>query len=101
MQQSQKSIEGGKAMARKYHDYLIEQLKDHDEAVAHLNVALEESFKGVDFLQSISENRQLTTLLLGRFHKIMLDLNETRCTLLHAFYLVCRCLAKSFGATLF
>lgn len=34
------------ARSRKYHDFLIEQLKDHDEAVAYLNVALEESLKG-------------------------------------------------------
>lgn len=31
------------ARSRKYHDFLMEQLKDHDEAVAYLNVALEES----------------------------------------------------------
>jgi probable addiction module antidote protein len=34
------------ARSRKYQDYLIEQLKDHDEAVAYLNAALEESLKG-------------------------------------------------------
>jgi probable addiction module antidote protein len=34
------------ARSRKYHDFLIEQLKDHDEAVAYLNAALEESLKG-------------------------------------------------------
>ena len=30
----------------KYQDWLIDQLKDHDEAVAYLNAALEESLKG-------------------------------------------------------
>ena len=34
------------ARSRKYQDFLIEQLKDHDEAVAYLNAALEESLKG-------------------------------------------------------
>lgn len=32
--------------SRKYQDFLIEHLKDHDEAVAYLNAALEESLKG-------------------------------------------------------
>ncbi len=31
---------------KKYQDWLIEKLKDHDEAVAYLNAALEESLKG-------------------------------------------------------
>ncbi len=31
---------------KKYQDFLIEQLNDHDEAVAYLNAALEESLKG-------------------------------------------------------
>lgn len=31
---------------KKYQDWLIEKLKDHDEAVAYLNTALEESLKG-------------------------------------------------------
>lgn len=34
------------ARSRKYQDWLIERLKDHDEAVAYLNAALEESLKG-------------------------------------------------------
>ena len=34
------------ARSRKYQDFLIEELKDHDEAVASLNAALEESLKG-------------------------------------------------------
>ncbi|WP_194847938.1 addiction module antidote protein [Candidatus Neptunochlamydia vexilliferae] len=34
------------AKSRKYQDWLIERLKDHDEAVAYLNAALEESLKG-------------------------------------------------------
>ena len=33
------------ARSKKYQDFLIEQLKDHDEAVAYLNAALEESLK--------------------------------------------------------
>ncbi len=31
---------------RKYEEYLIESLKDHDAAVAYLNAAFEESLKG-------------------------------------------------------
>ncbi len=31
---------------RKYEEWLIESLKDHDAAVAYLNAALEESLKG-------------------------------------------------------
>ncbi len=34
------------ARNRKYQDFLIEELKDHDEAVAYLNATLEESLKG-------------------------------------------------------
>jgi probable addiction module antidote protein len=34
------------ARSRKYHDELIKALKDHEEAVAYLNEALEESLKG-------------------------------------------------------
>jgi probable addiction module antidote protein len=34
------------AKNKKYQDFLIEQLKDHDEAIAYLNSALEESLKG-------------------------------------------------------
>ena len=30
----------------KYQDFLIEHLKNHDEAVAYLNAAFEESLKG-------------------------------------------------------
>jgi len=32
--------------SRNYQDFLIEHLKDHDETVAYLNAALEESLKG-------------------------------------------------------
>lgn len=32
--------------SEKYQDWLIDHLKDHDEAVAYLNEALEESLKG-------------------------------------------------------
>lgn len=31
---------------KKYQDFLLEHLKDHNEAVAYLNAALEESLKG-------------------------------------------------------
>jgi probable addiction module antidote protein len=34
------------ARSRDYHDELIKSLKDHDEAVAYLNAALEESMQG-------------------------------------------------------
>ena len=34
------------ARSKPYQEWLIEQLKDHDEAVAYLNAALEESLKG-------------------------------------------------------
>ena len=33
------------ARSKKYQDWLLEKLKDHDEAVAYLNAALEESLK--------------------------------------------------------
>ena len=38
---------------KKYQDFLIEHLKDHDEAVAYLNAALEESLKGDEESQHI------------------------------------------------
>lgn len=41
------------AKSRKYQDFLIEHLKDHDEAVAYLNAALEESLKGDEESQHI------------------------------------------------
>ena len=34
------------ARSKKYQEWLLEKLKDHDEAVAYLNTALEESLKG-------------------------------------------------------
>ncbi len=34
------------ARSRDYHELLIENLKNHDQAVAYLNAALEESLKG-------------------------------------------------------
>ena len=34
------------AKNKKYQEFLIEHLADHDEAVAYLNAALEESLKG-------------------------------------------------------
>jgi len=44
--------------SKKYQEWLIEKLKDHDEAVAYLNAALEESLKGDEesqhlFLQAV------------------------------------------------
>lgn len=41
------------ARNKKYQDFLIEQLKDHDEAVAYLNAALEESLKGDEESQQV------------------------------------------------
>jgi probable addiction module antidote protein len=41
------------ARSKKYKDFLIEQLKDHDEAFAYLNAALEESLKGDEESQQI------------------------------------------------
>lgn len=34
------------AKSKNYQDWLIEKLRDHDEAVAYLNAALEESLRG-------------------------------------------------------
>lgn len=34
------------AKNKNYNEWLLEKLKDHDEAVAYLNAALEESLKG-------------------------------------------------------
>src|ERR1700722_930802 len=34
------------ARSKKYQEFLLEHLADHDEAVAYLNTALEESLKG-------------------------------------------------------
>ena len=34
------------AKNKNYHEWLLERLKDHDEAVEYLNAALEESLKG-------------------------------------------------------
>lgn len=41
------------ARSKKYQDFLIEQLKDHDEAIAYLNAALEESLKGDEESQQV------------------------------------------------
>ena len=41
------------AKSKKYQDFLLEQLKDHEEAVAYLNAALEESLKGDEESQHI------------------------------------------------
>jgi probable addiction module antidote protein len=46
------------ARSEKYQDFLIEHLKDHDEAVAYLNAALEESLKGNE------DSRQLFLIAL-------------------------------------
>lgn len=34
------------ARSKKYQDFLVKNLADHDEAVVYLNAALEESLKG-------------------------------------------------------
>ncbi len=34
------------AKSKNYQEWLLDKLKDHDEAVAYLNAALEESLKG-------------------------------------------------------
>lgn len=39
-----------------YHDELIEELKNHDEAIAYLNAALEESMLGDDESQELLLN---------------------------------------------
>lgn len=39
--------------SRKYQDFLVEQLRDHDEAVVYLNAALEESLKGDEESQQV------------------------------------------------
>ena len=39
-----------------YHDELIDELKDHDEAVAYLNAALEESLLGDEESQEVLLN---------------------------------------------
>ncbi len=41
------------AKSVKYQDWLIEKLRDHDEAVAYLNAALEESLKGDEESQNL------------------------------------------------
>jgi len=38
---------------RKYQDFLFEHLQDHNEAVAYLNTALEESLKGDEESQKL------------------------------------------------
>lgn len=41
------------ARSRKYQDFLLEQLQDHDFAVAYLNEALNESLKGDEESQKL------------------------------------------------
>lgn len=41
------------ARSRKYQDFLLEQLQDHDFAVAYLNEALNESLKGDEESQQL------------------------------------------------
>ncbi len=41
------------AKNKKYEDWLLEKLKDHDQAVAYLNDALEESLKGDEESQQL------------------------------------------------
>ena len=49
------------ARSKKYQEFLLEHLADHDEAVAYLNAALEESLKGDE------ESQQLIYALVERF----------------------------------
>lgn len=39
--------------SRKYQDFLLERLQDHDDAIAYLNAALGESLKGDEESQQI------------------------------------------------
>ena len=39
--------------SKDYQEWLVEKLKDHDEAVAYLNAALEESLKGDEESQQV------------------------------------------------
>ncbi len=41
------------ARNKKYQEWLLEKLKDHEEAVAYLNAALEESLKGDEESQNL------------------------------------------------
>lgn len=41
------------ARSKNYQEWLIERLRDHDEAVAYLNTALEESLKGDEESQQL------------------------------------------------
>lgn len=41
------------ARSKKYQEFLLEQLADHDEAVAYLNAALKESLKGDEESQQL------------------------------------------------
>lgn len=41
------------AVSRKYQDFLVEHLADHDEAVAYLTAALEERLKGDEESQHV------------------------------------------------
>lgn len=41
------------ARSKKYQEFLLEHLADHDEAVAYLNAALEESLKGDEESQQV------------------------------------------------
>ena len=41
------------ARSKKYQEFLLEHLTDHDEAVAYLNAALEESLKGDEESQQL------------------------------------------------
>lgn len=41
------------AKNKNYQEWLLEKLKDHDEAVAYLNAALEESLKGDEESQQL------------------------------------------------
>jgi DNA-binding phage protein len=51
------------ARSKKHQEFLFEHLADHDEAVAYLNAALEESLKGDE------ESQQLCLVALRNFVK--------------------------------
>jgi hypothetical protein len=53
--------------SRAYHEFLIEALKDHEEAVTYLSAALPESTKGD------KESKQLLVNVLGNIFEAQTD----------------------------
>jgi DNA-binding phage protein len=51
--------------SRAYHEFLLEALKDHEEAVAYLNAALDESTKGD------KESKQILVNALGNIFEAL------------------------------